>query len=164
VGIVILFAMYLLIFLENKKIYLFFACIYGLGILFLPSNLTDFNIERYPTKQTRIEWTTLSEKLEEVLVLKESEDPWENTVAVYTLEPRVLTAIPEGFGVNMMMDSSIFASEARYILLPIKESKDLRSDWLETDYQEFLAEFERNMKEYILLYDASDIRIYQKEN
>ncbi len=164
VGIVILFAMYLLIFLENRKIYLFFACIYGLGILFLPSNLTDFNIERYPTKQTLREWTSLSEKFEEVLVLNTSENPWENTVAVYTLEPRVLTAIPEGFGVNMMMDSSIFASEARYILLPIKESEELRSDWLETDYQEFLAEFERNMKEYILLYDASNIRIYQKEN
>jgi len=164
VGMIILFAMYLLILLDNKKIYTFFAIIYGVGIFFLPMNLQDFNIERYPTKQVINEWDALADDLEHVLVLQESEDPWTNTVAVYTLEPRVLASIPEGFGINMMMDSSIFATDATYLLFPKKESQNLRTDWLEIDYQKFLLEFDFQINGYALLYDDSGIQIYQKKN
>jgi hypothetical protein len=163
VGIVILFAMYLLVLLENKKVYLFFAVLYGIGMIFLPMNINDFNVERYPSEEVRNEWDLLAEELEEVLIIEKSENPWENTVAVYSLEPRVLASIPEGVGVNMMIESSVFAEDAKYILLPIKEISKLRSDWLETDYQEFLLEFDLRLEQYIIMYDAKGIRIYQKE-
>lgn len=162
VGIVILFSMYLFVFLDNRKVYLFFAILYGIGILFLPMNMKDFNVERYPGEEIRKEWELFEEELEEVFIIKESEDPWDNTVAVYTLEPRVLASIPKGMGINMMMDASIFAYDAKYILLPVKENTMIRNDWQEIDYRKFLFEFASEIEKYSKVYENKGIQIYRK--
>lgn len=162
-GIVILFAMYLMVMLEEKKIYYLFGILFGIGIVFLPMNLQDFSDERYLTKQEQNEWTMLEEELTNLIPIVKTDDPWENTIAVYTLEPRVLASIPAGAGINMMMDSTVFVEEAAYILLPIKDKSDLRGEWLEANYQDFESSFREDLLKYEVIYDDREIRLYKQK-
>ncbi len=165
IGIVIIFSMYLLTQLENRKVYLLFGVLYGLGVVFLPLNLADFSTERYLSNAEITNWCDFSESLEEVLVLRESSDPWANTIAVYTLEPEVMTSIPSGFGVNMMMDQTIFSKDAAYLLLPVNSPEDsLRTDWLEADYQNFMKNNSEMMKEYTMIFEGNGVQIYKKQD
>ncbi len=163
VGIVIIFAMYMATFLKSCKGYLFFAILYGVGIFFLPMNLANFNAERYPDTEIRLAWDALEINLEDALILEDSTNPWDNTVAVYSLEPRVLCAIPAGFGINMMMDSSLFADNAKYILIPIKNPALLRGDWLEANHEIFEGQFKEELILYQIIYEDKGIRIYRKQ-
>lgn len=161
-GIVILFAMYLFVMLKEKRMYWIFAIIFGIGIIFLPMNQKDFNNERYLNEMDQNEWISLEEELTALIPMVETDDPWENTIAVYTLEPRVLSSLPAGAGINMMMNSSVFAEDAKYILLPIKDESELRGDWLEADYLEFEKTFAEILTNYKMIYDDKKIRIYKK--
>ena len=163
-GIVILFIMYLVAMTEQKKPFIIFVTLYAVGMLFLPMNLDDFMVERYQTQELSLSWQSLSQDLEQVLLVEDSNDPWDNTIAVYTLEPKVIASIPAGMGVNMMMTPGLMNQDAKYMLFSLKENEDLlRGDWLEQYYYDF---YEKHTdlfdKEYTQIYEDGEYIIYQK--
>ena len=159
-GILVLFCMSLLLMTKNRWLFPVLLGCYALGLVFLPTNLKDFTAERYPAQETRLQWEKLGEELEQAIPLKETEDPWENTVVLYTLEPRVIAAMPAGAGVNMMLYSEEIPKEAGYLFFS-KTGAEGRPDWLEQDYFSILSENDRLLKtEYQILWESPEYVLY----
>lgn len=162
-GIVVLFSLYLLLMTEQKWLFAVVLGCYAVGMVFLPANLADFTAERYPDKATVQEWDSLAEELEAVISIEEGAQPWQNTIAVFTLEPKVLASMPAGSGVNMMLYSDEIPVKAEYLFF-VKEKETLRSDWLEHDYR---ALYEENREllttKYRVCWENEDYILYQRD-
>lgn len=162
-GIVVLFSLYLLLMSDHKWLFPVLLGVYALGMVFLPVNLKDFTAERYPGAGVVQEWKTLEGELEMQIPLKNTENPWENTVALFTLEPKVLASMPPGAGVNMMLYSDKIPEEAEYLFFS-KKQENLRPDWLEHDYR---AVFEENSilltEEYRVIWENESYLLYRKK-
>lgn len=159
--IVVLFSMYLLVMTERKGLFAILLGVYALGMLFLPVNMQDFSAERYPGKDTVAQWDALATKLEDVIELKEAVDPWENTVAVFTLEPKVLASMPAGCGVNMMLYSEEIPADAEYLFFS-KEKENLRSDWLEHDHEKIVSENREVFSQYEVVWENEEYILYKR--
>ena len=135
---------------------------YGAGMIFLPANLKDFTKERYPGQETVREWRELETELEAQITLRADGDPWKNTVVLYTLEPKVLAAMPAGSGVNMMLYSDEIPEKAEYLFFS-KESVRRRSDWLEHDYAKIRHEHQDLlMEKYQAVWESEKYILYKK--
>ena len=162
VGIVLIFGLYLFTLLDKGKLFYLFLGLYALGMLFLPANMKDFCEERYLTAEEKNTWEELARDLEEVIVLDEQKDPWDNTVVLFTLEPKVIASIPAGAGVNMMRYSDEIPLEARYLLFPTK-TENLRSDWLEHDFSIIREKYGELLdNNYKILYQNDNYLVYVK--
>ena len=161
-GIVVIFSMHLLMMTKSKWIFPVVLGAYAVGMVFLPANMKDFSAERYPGEEVAEVWDSFAAKMEEVIEVQEGVDPWENTIALFTLEPKVLASMPAGSGVNMMLYSDEIPLEVEYLFFS-KEQENRRSDWLEHDY---LAIYEANQalleEEYAVIFDNSEYIIYRK--
>ncbi len=161
-GIVVLFTMYLLMMTERKRLFSVLLLFYGAGMIFLPANLKDFTKERYPGQETVREWRELETELEAQITLRADGDPWKNTVVLYTLEPKVLAAMPAGSGVNMMLYSDEIPEKAEYLFFS-KESVRRRSDWLEHDYAKIRHEHQDLlMEKYQAVWESEKYILYKK--
>lgn len=160
-GIVVIFSMYLLMMTKTKRLFWGMLVLYGMGMLFVPANMEDFTAERYPGKEIRAEWDSFAKDMEAVIEVSEGADAWNNTVVMFTLEPKVLASMPAGSGVNMMLYSDEIPLEAKYLFF--SKSKSLRADWLEHDY---LAIYQANQalldNEYAVIFDNPEYIIYRK--
>lgn len=161
-GIVMIFSMYLLMMTKSKWLFGVMFGLYAVGMIFLPANMDDFSLERYPGAEVAAEWDAFADEMEVVIEVKEGADPWENTIALFTLEPKVLASMPAGSGVNMMLYSDEIPADAEYLFFS-KEQENLRSDWLEHDY---LAIFSANqallLEEYAVIFENPEYVIYRK--
>lgn len=161
-GIVLLFTLYLLMMTEHKWLFPVLLLFYGTGMIFLPANLKDFTEERYPGRETIEEWKELENELESHIALQTDADPWKNTIALYTLEPRVLAAMPAGSGVNMMLYTDSIPEKAEYLFFS-KESGQRRCDWLEHDYKEIYCEYQDLLLEkYQVFWEDEKYILYKK--
>lgn len=162
-GIVVIFAMYLLMMTDSGRIFPAILTIYALGMIFLPANMKDFTTERYMGHQVLEEWDEFAEEMEAVIEVKDEGDPWVNTIAMYTLEPKVLASMPAGSGVNMMLYSDEIPAKAEYLFFS-KETTELRSDWLEHDYYALFGANQALLEEeYAVIFEDSDYIIYCKK-
>lgn len=187
VGIVILFSLVFAAQLTERKWYVVCLICYGIGMWYVPKNMPDFHVERYQDKETRKEWDTLAEKLENAMALtveygekstsdkseEESADSkkgkmieglrWENTAVLYTMEPKLICSIPAGFGVNFTMYSDEIVTDAGYLIFSLEEEENLRGDWLEQSYETlYLKNKEVLDSGYFIQYVDQDYVIYRK--
>lgn len=136
--------------------------IYGLGMIYLPANMNDFSTERYPGAEVAAEWDEFAQEIENVIEVKKNDNPWGNTIAMFTLEPKVLASMPAGSGVNMMLYSDEIPIEAEYLFFS-KERENLRSDWLEHDYYAIVEANRALLEEaYAVIFENPDYVIYRK--
>lgn len=161
-GIVVLFSLYLLLLTGDRWLFPVLLVCYAVGMLFLPANSRDFNAERYPQKEMVTEWDELAEQMERVIHVQEGVDPWQNTVALFTLEPKVLASMPAGSGVNMMLYSDEIPLEAEYLFFSTKQ-ENRRSDWLEHDHEAIHAANEELLDgHYTVVYEDENYLVYRK--
>lgn len=161
-GIVVIFSMYLLMMTKSKWIFPVMMVIYGLGMIYLPANMNDFSTERYPGAEVAAEWDEFAQEIENVIEVKKNDNPWGNTIAMFTLEPKVLASMPAGSGVNMMLYSDEIPIEAEYLFFS-KERENLRSDWLEHDYYAIVEANRALLEEaYAVIFENPDYVIYRK--
>lgn len=162
VGIVVIFAMYLFTMMKNKRLFAGLLICYAVGMVFMPANFKYFSEERYLTREQKEEWITFEKELSEVIVVDEEKDEWDNTVAIFTLEPKVIAGIPAGAGVNMILYSEEIPKEAGYLLFSLEKEK-LRSDWLEHDYYAiYEANAQMLQNEYEEVYRSAEYLVYRK--
>jgi len=132
-GIPLMFCLALLCCIDKYYIYATFCLAYGLLCFYLPSNLKAFNEERYVMADKVAEWNALATNFENTMTL--GDDRWQNTILLYTMEPRAIASLPAGFGQNYMMYSDDLPStEVGYLLFSLKEAGEVRGDWLEQSY------------------------------
>lgn len=163
IGIVVLFSLYLLCMAEDFLWYRGFLVFYAVGMFFLPANLADFSTERYLLLEERGQWDELAAELEEVILIEKDAEPWDNTVVLYTLEPKVIASIPAGAGVNMMMYQTHIPEEAGYLLFSLK-TENLRGDWLEQSFYELPdEELERISAKYDEVYRNQSYIVFKKK-
>ena len=120
--IAIIFCIYLLMMTEDKYFAWTIILCNATGLLFLPVNLKNFQgTERYYRSEVTAEWKSLENELKDVLTIKDSDDPWDNTVIMYTMEPKAILAMPEGLGINFVLKNDFYGRDAEYIFLPRHE-------------------------------------------
>lgn len=162
VGIVVIFAMYLFAKMDNRKMFGIILACYAVGMIFLPANFKYFSEERYMTAEQKEEWTVLEDELAEVIEINSEQSEWENTVAIFTLEPKVIASIPGGAGVNMMLYTDEIPTDAGYLLFSL-EKENLRSDWLEHDYETIYQNNKELLQsKYETVFQNEEYLIYKK--
>ena len=89
---------------------------------------------------------------------------WANTAVLYTMEPKLISAMPAGIGVNFAMYSEDIITDAEYLVFSVEETEKLRPDWLEQSHEKL---FKDNMdilqNDYFIQYYDEDYVVYQKK-
>lgn len=161
--IAVIFSVWLLALLKDKVLFWFVLALQAVSLIFLPANMEYFMQDRYMSEPVKSEWTALEEEFAEVFVLAESEEPWDNTICLYTMEPKVICAIPGGFGVNFMMQDGIFSEEAAYVLCSKTEPAALNPEWVEKSYDNIKAQYGDILEEnYAVIYESESYIIFRK--
>ncbi|MBE5879943.1 MAG: hypothetical protein E7288_08225 [Lachnospiraceae bacterium] len=161
--IAVVFSLWLLALMKDKILFVIVLVLQAVSLIFLPANMDYFMQERYMTEAQKNEWEALEEDFAKVLVLEESDDPWDNTVYLYTMEPKAILAIPGGFGVNFIMQDGIFPEDAAYVLCSKTAPDGLNPEWLEKSYADIEAQFgERLELNYAMIYESEDYIIFRK--
>lgn len=137
--IVIIFSLMLMVMVDKKILPWIVIGISAISLSFLPISLKSFEQpERYYTKAEREEWKNLEKNMAEKLEIVDSDDPWDNTILMFTMEPKVICSIPEGFGLNFVMED-YFGTDADYLFFTKHENR--REDWVEKDYDAIISEY-----------------------
>ncbi|MBP5494865.1 MAG: hypothetical protein J6X97_07180 [Lachnospiraceae bacterium] len=162
--IAIIFCIYLLMMTEDKYFAWTIILCNATGLLFLPVNLKNFQgTERYYRSEVTAEWKSLENELKDVLTIKDSGDPWDNTVIMYTMEPKAILAMPEGLGINFVLKNDFYGSDAEYIFLPRHEH--FREDWIEHDYSSLMTDHAMEVEYfYEIIYENSGYVCYRKKD
>ncbi|MBQ3516519.1 MAG: hypothetical protein IJA29_04770 [Lachnospiraceae bacterium] len=156
--IVVIFAMYLLAMTDGKWLYTALLVLQAVGLLFLPVNM-----DYYMSAEDNAEWKHLESELQNVLAVVPADDPWENTVAMYTMEPKAICALPGGLGVNFIMQDGVLPAEAEYLFFSVTPAAEQSSEWIVRDYAVFYEEFGETLeKEYSVIYQDDLYLVYRK--
>lgn len=163
--IVVIFAMYLMAMMDGKWLYNGLLVFQAVSLFFLPVNMDYFMTGHYMSAEEYAEWDVLGAEIAEVISVTDSENPWENTVAMYTMEPKAICAMPAGVGVNFIMEDGILPEEAEYLFFSKTPASEQNSGWIVRDYETFREEFgERLETEYTAIYENELYVIYRKAN
>lgn len=173
-GIPLLFCLALLCCLDQYNLYILFFLAYALALFFLPANIKAFNEERYVLPEKVQAWDALAEKFENTFTLSEVEqvaqnesdsiekNRWDNTIILFTMEPRVIASLPAGFGQNYIMyEETLPDAKAGYLFFSMKEN-GLRGDWLEHSYFSVYHQNRDLIEEnYFIQYTDGDYVVYK---
>lgn len=146
---------------DSRKLAFAVLIVNAVSLCFLPISMKSFGgEERYMTRAQRLEQKYFEDNLSSVFEISDSGNPWDNTILVYTMEPAVITALPNGFGVNFIMEE-IFTDEAGYLVF--SEVNHERPGWVETDYQGFMDKYGETINEnYEEIYSDGEYICYKK--
>lgn len=87
---------------------------------------------------------------------------WTNTAVLYSMEPKLICAMPAGAGVNFAMYSDEIVEEAGYLVFSLEEG-DLRQDWLEQSHQEIYEKYGGILeRDYYIQYRDEEYIVYKK--
>ena len=163
--IVVIFAMYLMAMMDGKWLYNGLLVFQAVSLFFLPVNMDYFMTGHYMSAEEYAEWDVLEAEIAEVISVTDSENPWENTVAMYTMEPKAICAMPAGVGVNFIMEDGILPEEAEYLFFSKTPALEQNSGWIVRDYETFREEFGGRLEsEYTIIYEDELYIIYRKVN
>ena len=177
VGIVLLFSLIMISGMEQKKYGYLLLGLYAAGIFFVPANRADFNEERYVSAEIKEEWDELAEELDRAIPLEDDNEMprgrgrkpetealrWANTVVLYSMEPKLICAMPAGAGVNFAMYSDEIVEEAGYLVFSLEEAGYLRQDWLEQSHQEIYEKHgELLERDYFIQYMDEEYIVYKR--
>lgn len=163
--IVVIFAMYLMAMMDGKWLYNGLLVLQAVSLFFLPVNMDYFMTGHYMSAEEYAEWDALEEEISSVISVTDSENPWENTVAMYTMEPKAICAMPAGIGVNFIMEDGVLPEEAEYLFFSKTPASEQNSGWIVRDYETFRAEFGEHLEtEYTAIYENELYIIYRKGN
>lgn len=163
--IVVIFAMYLMAMMDGKWLYNGLLVLQAVSLFFLPVNMDYFMTGHYMSAEECAEWDVLEAEIAEVISVTDSENPWKNTVAMYTMEPKAICAMPAGVGVNFIMEDGILPEEAEYLFFSKTPASEQNSGWIVRDYETFREEFGGRLEsEYTIIYEDELYIIYRKAN
>lgn len=163
ISIVLLFSLYLCI-SDAKKNDVALLMLMAVGMIFVPANEADFSKDRFLAASEKEINLQLEEELAQVMPVKSDSDAWEATALIYTMEPRVITAMPAGTGINLMFDDRII-EDAGYLFISKRQGNQLNPEWLEQSYSDI---YENNKElidgNYNILWENNSYILYRRKN
>ena len=98
-----------------------------------------------------------------VITVKDSEDPWDNTILLYTMEPRIILAMPKGMGLNFVLHNDYYGKDPGYIFIP--KYTHFREDWVEQEYSALMIEHDASIYyNYDCIYDSNGYICYRRKD
>lgn len=163
--IVVIFSMYLMAMMDCKWLYTALLALQAISLFFLPVNMDYYMTGHYMSVEEYAEWDELEDNMAEVIRLQESDDPWDNTVVMFTMEPKAICAMPAGVGVNFVMADGVLPEHAAYLFFSKIPASEQSSEWIVRDYETFCETYGTILEEqYSVIYDDGNYIIYQKVN
>lgn len=161
--IVILFSIVLLMMTEDKWLAWTIILCNVMGLLFMPVNYNTFyGEERYYVSSELKEWKNLETDMSGLFEMTDSDNPYDNTILMYTMEPKVICAMPKGYGVNFVLNCQNYESDSKYIVMTKHDI--LRADWVEQDYRAYMNDnFEYMDNFYDVIYDDGEYICFKKK-
>lgn len=161
--IVVIFSMYLLAMMDCKWLYTGLIALQAVSLCFLPVNMEYYMSNHYMAAEENAEWADLETAISNVIKVDDSLSAWENTVAMYTMEPKAICAMPAGIGVNFIMEDGILPEEAEYLFFSQDPASEQSTEWIVRDYESFCREFGNELEAgYNVIFDDGEYIIYQK--
>ncbi|MBE5885037.1 MAG: hypothetical protein E7284_01355 [Lachnospiraceae bacterium] len=161
--IVVIFSMYLLAMADCKWLYTTLVALQAVSLCFLPVNMEYYMSDHYMAAEEHEEWSELETAISDAIKVDDSLGPWENTVAMYTMEPKAICAMPAGIGVNFIMEDGILPKEAEYLFFSLAPANEQSTEWIVRDYETFCQEFGDELEVgYEVIFDDGQYIIYQK--
>lgn len=161
--IVVIFSMYLMAMMDCKWLYIGLLGLQAVSLFFLPVNMDYYMTGHYMEATEHAEWDALESAVSEAIGLNYFADAWENTVAMYTMEPKAICAMPAGIGVNFIMQDGVLPEEAEYLFFSKMPATEQSTEWIVRDYETFCDEFGNVLEEdYKVIYDDGSYIIYQR--
>ena len=162
--IVVIFCMYLMAMCEHKWLYRGILIFQAVGLLFLPATMDYYMTGHYTTAEEDAQWKELEADVALAVQADESLGPWENTIAMYTMEPKAICALPAGMGVNFIMEDGVLPEEAGYLFLSVIPAEKQSSEWIVRDYGKFLEQYGEVLEsEYSVVYEDGSYIIYRRK-
>ncbi len=162
--IVVIFSMYLMAMMDCKWLYTVLLALQVVSLFFLPVNMDYYMAGHYMAAEEHREWDELEVAVSDAIRVDETLSAWENTVAMYTMEPKAICAMPAGIGVNFIMQDGILPEEAEYLFFSKIPANEQSTEWIVRDYATFCGEFGDILNtEYQVIYDDEAYIIYQKK-
>lgn len=157
---VLMLSMYLLCLSDKKSIVCIMLLIMATGLLGSILNVQQILFEKTIYIEAIGGIETIEERkiqLENILTVSDAEDPWENTIALYSTVPPADTVLclPIGMALNCM-DDTIINTRAKYVLIP-KET----SDAIDDNDSDLVMKIS-NM--HFLIYEDASMYIFQNQN
>ena len=82
---------------------------------------------------------------------------------MYTMEPRAILAMPEGCGINFVLNNSFYGSDPEYLFFT--RHKHNRDDWIEQSYSDLMYDYSLNVDYYYeVIYENSSYICYRKRD
>ncbi len=162
--IAVIFSMYFLAMTEKKWLYPVILALQAVSLLWLPVNMDYYMTGHYISVEEEKQWDALETAVGNVIIMDESKDIWGNTVAMYTMEPKAVCAMPAGIGVNFIMQDGILPKEAGYLFFSTVPAAEQNSEWIVRDYETFVKEFGAELEsDYQVIYQDEGYIIYEKK-
>lgn len=163
--IVILFSLMLLMTTEEKYLALSLIVCNAVGLLFFPKNLSSFaEEERYYSEETVSEWQNLEYRFYDIFhepYEGMERGAWDYTVLMYSMEPRLICAIPDKMGINFALKNEYFGDGPMYVVFT--KHRDLRGDYVEHNVYEFLSKYGEEFNEsYFNLYEDEEYVVFER--
>lgn len=163
--IVVIFSMYLLAMTEQRWLYEGLLVLQAVSLLFLPVNMDYYMTGHYMSAEEEIQWETLEEEVSGAIQVDHDAGAWENTVAMYTMEPKAICSLPAGVGVNFIMEDGILPENAEYLFFSTIPADEQSTEWIVRDYETFCEQYGTVLEEqYEVLYENEAYIIYRNAN
>jgi hypothetical protein len=97
------------------------------------------------------------------MVADPKKDLWDNTVLMYTMEPKVICAVPTGLAQNYVLEDGLFDEKPGYLLFSKTPDEKKNPEWIEKSYESIYSENKDVLeKNYIVIYETDDYILYRK--
>lgn len=161
--IVILFSLYLLAMSKREYLVRLLLLVSLTGVFLSAGRFRYFTTDRYTASTGTAEWKELSEEWSAVLKADPSADKWDNTVLMYTMEPKAICAVPVGLAENFVLEEGTFSEEPGYLLFSKLSAEEANPEWIVRSYDRILTENKEILeKNYIVIYETDEYIIYKK--
>lgn len=164
IEIVVVFALFMMSQSRSNIIKWATVALCAVSIMTLPKAIGTFTPdERFATKEVRSEWNELAERIGDAIEYRKDGTKWDNTVIMYTTEPRIVYALPSGVGINYSLTHETLCKEAGYLLFT--KRKDGKPEWVDTDFDEFMNRYGDFIEEnFAMIYDDGEYVIYRRSD
>ena len=161
--IVVIFSLYLIVMCEREYIVRFFLLFSLAGVFLMHPQLKTFTENRYTAMKEKDDWNELKLELNDIMVADPKKDLWDNTVLMYTMEPKVICAVPTGLAQNYVLEDGFFDEKPGYLLFSKTPDEKKNPEWIEKSYESIYSENKDVLdKNYIVIYETDSYIIYKK--
>lgn len=164
IEIVVIFALFMMCMTKKSWTTWILIALCALEVFTLPKAISTFiPPERFVTSEVKENWNELADKVGDAIVLDKDASAWDNTVIMFTTEPRIVYAIPTGMGINYSLTYDTVCPDAGYLLFT--KRKDGKPEWVDTDFDTYCEQNGAILdNRYDIVYDDGEYVIYHRRD